>query len=225
MLKNLRKLKSMTSSRKNNSVSKRLLSDNTGIAAIEFALIAPIMIGLYFGLSEISMIISADRAVSHSTSVAGDLATQSASINQAEIEDIMTATLAVLNITPNQLSNISVELNSYAKCANDDIINVGYSRLGDPITAGGPETFDPSTLSNNMLNPNSGVVVARINRTYQPLTYFFVNNMTLNETFALKPRQSPHIPFGQNGDNVFTCTANADLTVSCTASSGPPVPC
>ena len=39
-------------------VARKLNGDNRGVAAIEFALIAPIMISFYFGLSEIAMAIS-----------------------------------------------------------------------------------------------------------------------------------------------------------------------
>ena len=64
---------------------KKYLLDREGIAAIEFVFVAPIMIGMYFGLAEISTAISADRRISHATNVAGDLTTQAAVITAADL--------------------------------------------------------------------------------------------------------------------------------------------
>jgi Flp pilus assembly protein TadG len=191
------------------------LRDRKGVAAIEFALIAPIMIAFYFGLSEISMGISTDRQVTHATSVAGDLATQVTSMDRADIEDVMTATVAVMGVRSSNRSDITIELNSYQKNADNSIERVGYARVGPQISAGGSASFDPSTLGANMLNASSGVVVARVNYKYKPATLAFMKNTTLAETFLLKPRKSLSVPFDEGGTTDFTCSVNADLSVSC----------
>lgn len=195
----------------------RFAADNRGVAAIEFALIAPVMLAFYFGLSEISLGITADRNVTHATSVAGDLATQSDKLNKADIEDIMTATLAVLGVRASQRSDVTVELNSYKKTGST-IETIGYARMGPAISAGGPSTYDPSQLSSTMLNSTSGVVVARVNYKYKPATLVFMKNVTLNETFLLKPRKSLSVPFEDGPKKTFSCAANADLSASCTSS-------
>ena len=192
--------------------------DKRGIAALEFALIAPIMIAFYFGLSEISMAIGADRNVAHAASVSGDLATQAAELDGDGVEDVMTATLAVLNIDSTDIADVSVELNSYQMCADNSVVRTGYARLGPQISAGGPANYNPGVLGTNMLNPTSGAVVARINHRYKPVTLTFMKNVTLSETFVLKPRKSVFVPFDDSGNDTFNCTAGSDLSVSCTAS-------
>lgn len=199
---------------------KRLAKDNKGVAAIEFALIAPVMIAFYFGLSEISMAISADRNVAHSASVAGDLTTQTSSLDRLQVEDVMTAAVAVLGIESSEIGDITIELNSYRKPPGGGATEtIGYARLGPAISAGGPATFNPDSLGANMLNTTSGVVVARVNYKYKPVTYAFMKNVTLHETFALKPRKSLSVPFDDGtGKKNFTCSALANLQVTCTAS-------
>ena len=200
-------------------VCKRFAKSKDGIAAIEFAFIAPIMIAFYFGVSELSMAIAADREVAHTASVAGDLATQLTDLGQDDVEDIMTASLAVLGIDADERADVTVELNSYRINPLDGTIEtVGYARMGPQITKGGPATFDPSSLGSNMLNATSGVVVARVNFRYKPLTLKFAENMTLHETFYLKPRRSLSVPFDEGGSTNFSCTAGTDLNVSCSAS-------
>jgi len=202
------------------AVSQRCLSfktDNRGVAAIEFAFIAPIMIAMYFGLAEISMAINADRDVSHATNVAGDLATQSALINDAEIEDIMEASLAVMNIRRSRRHLATIELSSFRENLDGSRERIGYARLGPAITKGGA-TYSASDIDDQLINSTSGVVVARANYSYEPTTFKFMDTTVLGETFTLKPRVSSVIPFDEGGRSNFTCTASATLAVSCTAS-------
>ena len=192
-----------------------LSKDKSGIAAIEFAFVAPILLGFYFGMSEVAMVITADRNVAHATSVSGDLATQLPSMTGVDISDVMTATVAVMGISAQDLPDLTVELNSYQMMADGTVNRVGYARLGTGITKGGPAIYDPTGLNATMFNAQSGVVVARINHKYNPTTYQFMKNVTLSETFVLKPRKSISVPFDEAGQTDFICSAGSDLRVSC----------
>ena len=57
----------------------RFARDRRGVSAVEFAFIAPVMIGLYFGCAEISDGVAADRKVSL---IAGALANLAAQVNR-----------------------------------------------------------------------------------------------------------------------------------------------
>lgn len=196
------------------ALPKKFARDSKGVAAIEFALIAPVMIAFYFGLSEISMGISADRQVTHATSVAGDLATQVTSLDKDGVEDVMTAAIAVLGVNSSKLGRVSIELNSYKKNPDDSIETVGHAILGADM----PTKFDPSKLGANMLNSTSGVVVARLSYKYKPPTLAFMSEVTLSETFLLKPRKSLSVAFDESGKTKFKCKAGKDYKVSCSAS-------
>ncbi len=197
----------------------KLREDEDGIAAIEFALIAPIMIILYFGMSEIAMGIMADRGVSHATAVTADLTTQLPTYNTNEIADIMTATVAVLGVPDSKLNEVSIELNSYQKMTDGTVNRVGYALLGDAISTGAGATYDPEVLSDQMFNAQSGVVVARINYKYTPSTFWFLENMTMAETLVMKPRKSVNVPFDEGGANSFTCSVGTDRLVTCSVSA------
>ena len=69
---------------------KRLRSDIRGIAAVEFALIAPVVILLYCGFAELTMAMMAERRAAHTASVVADLVAQTPSISSAELTDIWT---------------------------------------------------------------------------------------------------------------------------------------
>ena len=67
---------------------KRLLRDQRGVSAIEFALIAPIMILIYFGLVEFSQGFMAERRSSHAASIVADLVAQSSQTSKKDLDSI-----------------------------------------------------------------------------------------------------------------------------------------
>ncbi|HHL42625.1 MAG TPA: pilus assembly protein [Hellea balneolensis] len=192
----------------------RIFANKDGVAAIEFAIIAPIMIALYMGLAEVSLLVTADRRVSHASSVVGDLATQIESLDEDDIEDIYNAAFAVLGIRQADASRVSIDLISFEK-ENDGTINeVGYAKIG----TGWGTKYDPSGVSATLLNPLSGLVVARVKYVYHSPSRQFVGSPTLKETFMLKPRKSASVPFENGGSHTVNCTLtsrNGNPRASC----------
>ena len=193
-------------------LTRRYKSDHQGVAAIEFVFVAPVMIFMYFGLAEISSAIIADRQISHATNVAGDLATQVATIDAAQMSEIMTATTLVMGIPSNKIGDVKLEIASFSRDVNDNIVPLGKASLNAPITT----PFDADGLDDLILSNNSGVVVARVEYDYEPLKLrYFDSNFTLSETFLLKPRTAANVVFDNGaGTTDFTCTTNG-LKATC----------
>ena len=59
---------------------KRLRRDERGVSAVEFALIAPVMILFYFGLAELTQVMIAERKTVRTASAIGDILAQTAEI-------------------------------------------------------------------------------------------------------------------------------------------------
>ena len=173
-------------------------NNKDGVAAIEFALIAPIMIALYLGLAEVSLLISADRNVSHAASVTGDLATQEENLTTSDIEDIFNASLAVMGTNFTNSQRVSIDIRSFEIDGSGNVQEVGYARLGTGIT----DKYDATDTNAVLLNQASGLVVTRVQYEYYSPSQTFVQTPTLSETFMLKPRKSVAIPFGSN----ITCS-------------------
>jgi Flp pilus assembly protein TadG len=196
--------------------ASRFRDDEDGIAAIEFAIIAPIMIGMYFGLAEIASAISVDRRISHGTNVAGDLATQQPEIMGADIEEILAAAVRVMGV--DDVNQVSMDIESFViPAAGQPPQSQGRIRLNS--SAGDLQPFDASVLDDRLLNVNSGVVVTRVRYNYTPLEFrFFDSTVKLQETFLLKPRRSDAVQIHNGPGSVVNCSASSFSTVSCSSS-------
>lgn len=198
-------------------LSKRYRDDEQGIAAIEFAIIAPVMIAMYFGLAEIASAISVDRRISHGTNVAGDLSTQQPELKDSEIDEVIAAALRVMDV-PN-VSQVSIDMESFILPAEGQPPESrGRIRVNNGV--GNFSAFDASNLDTKLLNSKSGVVVTRVRYQYTPIELrYFNSTITLEETFLLKPRRSDAVDFQDGNGSLIDCTANHYSSVSCSVTS------
>ena len=194
-------------------ISRKFRDDEDGIAAIEFAIIAPVMIGMYFGLAEIASAISVDRRISHGTNVAGDMATQQPELLLADIEEVVSAALRVMNI--NDIQNVSMDIESFILPAVDQPAE-SRGRIRVNGASGKLTNFDAATLDKKILNDRSGVVVTRVSYEYTPLQLrHFDSTITLDETFLLKPRRSDAVNIEGGMGSLINCTATSFSDVTC----------
>lgn len=199
-----------------------ILTDERGIAAAEFSIIAPLIVGLYLGLAELSFVMGADRQVSHSASVAGDMVAQVEEVDVADMGDIMAAALQVSQIDDN--SQYVIEITSYEMDSSGTITNLG-SAIYNSQNKALLNTVDPTDFGSELLSDSSGVVVANVAYTYEALGFkrnvkgenksFLSPTVTLRETFMLKPRRSESVEIGNGEDSVMNCSGSGSTT-SCT---------
>lgn len=189
------------------SISQRFVRSTDGIAAIEFGIIAPIMIFMYFGMAEIAAAISVDRQISHSANVAGDLSTQSEKVSAAEMTEILTATMMVMGISQADQKSVTIEIASYGRAADDSIIEKGKATLKGSEGIDLP-SFDADALDQRILSSSSGVVIARVNYIYEPLKLRYLpDDFNISETFMLKPRKSANVDIEDpSGSTEYSCT-------------------
>jgi len=185
----------------------RTALDQRGVAAVEFAFIAPVMLIFYFGMVEISLAVEADRNLSHAASLVGDLTAQDPVVTIDMIENYIYGAMAVLDIPAEDADEIGLELYAFEVTTPDDpntaadervIAETGYAKYGQTI-AGGVK-FDPSNIKDEILTDTSGVVVARMTYNYTAkITSSFVSigNKTFEETFMLKPNPDNALAGGQ----------------------------
>ena len=70
---------------------RRLSGDPSAASAVEFAIMLPIMLLMFFGTAEFGEAITIDRKVGHVASALGDLVAQSKSLSDADMQNILDA--------------------------------------------------------------------------------------------------------------------------------------
>jgi Flp pilus assembly protein TadG len=96
--------------------SLRFAADRRGSSAIEFALLLPLMLIMYFGSIQITDAISADRQVTLVASTVAEITSQYATVSSTDVSNILAAASAVL--TPFPVANARVTLSSVLIDAN-----------------------------------------------------------------------------------------------------------
>lgn len=167
---------------------RHVLEDRRGSAAVEFALIAPIMLLLYFGMADITQGLLANRRAGHVTTAIGDLVAQSSSLKQSQIEDIFDLAAPLMN--PMQTATLSIRVTSVSIDANKAATVAWSQARGDNLAALGQGTT-ATGVPTAMALPGESLVRADTKYIYtSPLQKALPNPITFEHTVWLKPRSA-----------------------------------
>jgi Flp pilus assembly protein TadG len=167
---------------------RRLGSDRRGLAALEFALIAPILVMAYLATAEASLALMAQRKLSLSASIAADLASHSATINVQTVNGIFAATTAVLD--PFDATTLAQRLTGIV------VDPGGVARVEWSVGAGmealviGSEVALPA----NLVVADEGIVMAETALDYaSPMAFTLPGTRQFSETHFVYPRVNDRV--------------------------------
>jgi Flp pilus assembly protein TadG len=172
-------------------------ADNRGVSAVEFAFILPIMLTLYFGGVELSQVIAADRKTTLVARTISDLVAQGTIINNAEMGNIMSASVAVA--TPYPVNNLRIVVSSI------DIDNNRRATVTWSDTCRGTRRAIGSviTLPNGLDQPNSSIVLAEVSYAHTPTVgYVLTNTINVSDRIYMRPRLVQRV---ERQGNAATC--------------------
>lgn len=169
----------------------RFAKNRRGVAAVEFALLAPILVLMYCGLAEITMAMMAGRQAAHAASVVGDLVAQSSQINSTEVSDIFTVGAALMKPFPASALQLRV---TSVKADTNGVPRVVWSQgygMGALPTNSTPGGFPP-----HLLDVNDSVIKADVAYTFtSPVMHLLPNPVNYSDSFYLKPRRAPDVAY------------------------------
>ena len=175
---------------------RRLRDDHEGVAAVEFAMIAPIMLMMLIGCFECSQALTIDRRNTQIASSVADLVARApvAGLTSADVDALMLIANQLMkpySTTPLTVTVISVK----AQTVNNALqIVVDWSR--DNTAPGSMPLARNSTyaaLPPGLLASGESVVVTEAKYLYTPVvgaSLFIQAAYNMKETFYLKPRNS-----------------------------------
>lgn len=176
----------------------RLASDQRGVSAIEFALLMPLMLTMYFGSIEVTDAVSADRQVTLVASTVADIASEYTSVADADIANIMQAACAVM--APFPMSNATVVLSSVKFANGAATIDWSFTVSGGctTVTTGHPKGADVTTLIPTALNiiTNTSVIWGECTYNYKPMIgYVVTGTLTMYNEIFMRPRLSQYVTY------------------------------
>lgn len=164
-----------------------------GLAATEFALLAPLMIFLFFAVVEGSNALSVSRRVSLAVNTLADLASQETQLASAQADDLFEGVEQIIAQGP---ISVDVRLVSLVVDPDTDEIVVHWSR----DNAGG-EPYSPGSVYDDLadaslLDVSSSLIVGEIEYSYvSPLTKALIPSIDFAKVATRWPRRSARVQF------------------------------
>ncbi|WFP63000.1 TadE/TadG family type IV pilus assembly protein [Mesorhizobium sp. WSM4904] len=188
------------------AIAARLFRDRRGVAAIEFAFIAPVLLIMYFITMEASQAIETSKKVSRIGSMVADLVTQQTTVTKADLDAIMkigTSTLQPYNRSTPTIIITGIQISDQASPQ----ARVAWSRkLAGTTYSADAKKDDPTTVPSTLNIRNTFLVRVESDLGYEAmitwsadeskalgLTSVF-NKIPMGETYYLRPRRGPTVP-------------------------------
>jgi Flp pilus assembly protein TadG len=171
----------MASKRK--SLFARLRDDPRGVSAVEFALIAPVMIAFYFGLAEFCQGYMAQKRMGHVSAVVADLVAQSDSIESSQMTDMFR--IGDLVMKPFSSAPLQQRASSLTRNSSG-VVKVDWSQGSGmaPRTAGSTVVIPDGLIENG-----ESVIMTEATYDYDsPVDYLMPAITRFSQTYYLRPR-------------------------------------
>jgi len=181
----------------------RLRQDKRGVSAIEFALVLPVLLLVYFGIVGVTQLLSVDRKVTMITSATADLVAQETVIDNAMIQDIYTASLSI--IEPFNSNSVSIVVTSIV-ADDDNNTTVAWSHTSNGTAKTPGATI---TVPNGITQANTSVIFTEVAYSYNSIIGQLISGVlptnsfgqmmsgtiTLTDKFYTRPRNSSEVEF------------------------------
>jgi Flp pilus assembly protein TadG len=168
------------------SIARLLLRCRRGVAALEFAILLPMLLVLLFGVAEISNMYAADRRVILAAQSCADLVAQEKAVDSTKLDDIASAVQHVMNPLP--ALSLSFRVTSVTFDATTGAPSVGWDHTVGAFNPTDHPT--PVTSAAGLGLPGESVIVVDLSYRYTPLfTNILPDSFAINELAVARPRR------------------------------------
>lgn len=162
--------------------------DKKGLAAVEFALLLPVMITLFFGVVEVSMLLSCRANVTNVASVAADLVAQEGNMTTSDVTNVFNAATAILYPYDSTAAQITITSVVYDTATNS--LTSGKVAWSCAKNTSGKGVGTTINLPAGLMTANGSVIMSEINYNYSsPTTQVVTGTIPMTNTFYTKPRR------------------------------------
>jgi Flp pilus assembly protein TadG len=183
-------------------IHRRFIASTRGVAAIEFAMIAPVLAVLFLASFDGGRAIAIYMKMRSATYALAAISNQYLTIQSSDMTSIVAATSAVFAPYPTTPSNPVVTISQIA-INNSGVATVSwsYSQGGTAHTQGATISV-PTALQTN----NTYLIFAEVSYTFTPLFgYFTAAPIIFSDNLYVTPRVSNCVNYPP--ENVTSCTS------------------
>jgi Flp pilus assembly protein TadG len=165
---------------------KRFADDGKGVSAIEFAIIAPVLLLLYLGMSELTLAMMASRRTSHLGATIGDLAAQSDTLTPDNISDMWQIGNSIMAPFDTG-TNLRIRVSSVTMNAAGTQALVDWSQATNEAeyVAG----VQITSITTTQIAANESLILTEVEYDYDsPVGDFFISGTTFTDTYYHHPR-------------------------------------
>lgn len=169
----------------------RLARDDRGNAAVEFAIIVPLMLTMFFGMIEFSSAVAVDRKISMLTQGLADLASRYDSVNDTDIANFFTIGAAML--TPYSATPLKTTITEIYIDPSTGVARAQWSK-GDAVRGAGSTVPVPADLiardTQNKIIPNQYLIFTESSYLYKPAVGYVMGiaGVPLSDKIYMRPR-------------------------------------
>ena len=186
--------------------ARRLFRDRSGVAALEFALIVPLLLCLYFVTMEVAQAIETNKKVGRIASMSGDLVAQLQEVSKSELEGIMRIGESTLQPYNRSRASIAITAIEVTDEATPQTKVVWSRKLVDGTFSVGEAKDTVVTIPPALRIKGSFLIRAESSLAYAPVITWAASSKTtlglasafdgiaMGELYYLRPRMSMKIP-------------------------------
>jgi len=182
-----------------------MVRDRRGVAAVEFAMIAPLLLVLYFMTMEVTLALETNKKVSRISSMVADLVTQQSEVKKADLDAIINIGEAI--IYPYDRSFPSIEIVGIEITdENNPKAKVAWSRKAvNNSPSAGPAQGTEVTIPTDLKIRGTFLVRVETTLGYRPIIAWAADqkaslglmsafdNISMKETYYLRARTSAKV--------------------------------
>jgi Flp pilus assembly protein TadG len=166
----------------------RFAEERRGIAAVEFAMLLPIMMTLFLGSVEITTAVAVQRKVTLTARALSDLSSQFTTIADSDMTNILNAASDIIapyasNKLASVVSELSINAQGQATVVWSDTLNGTARTVGSTVT-----------IPSNLAIANTYLILGEAQYKYSPpYGYVVTGTLTLSDQIYMRPRQANSI--------------------------------
>src|SRR5882672_10744069 len=161
-----------------------LFGDIRGLAAIEFAMVVPVMLLLFFGTDEFASGIAVNRKVTLMARTLSDLTSQNVTVTDTQLTNIRNASTAIM--TPYSATPVKSTITELYVDPTTKVAKVQWSK-GDEVRQVNTTVAIPAALQVG----GSYLIYSEVNYAFVPTVgYVLKNSIKLSDFTFTRPRQS-----------------------------------